>query len=254
MQTRADINQILLRKLDELCERNPGYSLRALAKKLNLSPSHLSRVLRQQKHLSYQTSLRIARELNIPQHETQEILDSATERKKTGRSNPVQSRDPKLLEYDTFKVISEWYYFPLLELVRTKGFKSQPAWIAKRLGISVPLVTAALRRLEGLGFIQMTNGQITLSENSFLKTSDDLKAIAIRRHHEQMLGKSLEALENQDVLRREFQGLNLNFDLSQISEAKSVLREFTKRFNKKFGKASGEEVYQLNLQFFSLTG
>ncbi len=224
-----------------------------MARKLNISPSHLSRVIRQKKQLSYQTSLRIARELNIPQHETQQILASAKDRKKKSQTQPVATRDSKLLEYDTFKVISEWYYFPLLELIQTKGFKSNPAWISKRLGIPVTVVSAALRRLEALGFIRTDDGQVTLADGAFLKTSDDLQAIAIRRHHEQMLGKSLEALETQDVLQREFQGLNLNFDREHLAEAKNAIRQFVKRFNNKYASESGDEVYQLNLQFFSLT-
>ena len=53
------------------------------------------------------------------------------------------------LQMDTFRVISDWYHFGILELTYLKSFKSDPRWIAKALGITE--IEAVLFRPRGGG-------------------------------------------------------------------------------------------------------
>lgn len=251
-----EINQILQHRLAEIAEKNPLFSLRALARKLQVSPSHLSRVLRGEKNFSYQCTVRLARELDLSQKHTELILKNfeiKTTKKKKETQAQQDLRQQKILEFENFRLIADWYHFPILELVRTKGFISSENWIAKRLTLPVPVVTAALKRLENLGFISGLPNAIKLEHAEILKTTNDIQSIAIRKHHTQMLQKATEALETQDISEREFQAMNLNFNKSDMASAKAAIRKFTKDFNKKFSRKSGDEVYQLNLQFYSLT-
>lgn len=229
--------RLLHQRWAEMVEKNPRFSLRAFAKRLGVSPSHLSRVLNGKKSLSLETAVQISRELGIDL--TGEFSD--------------QALPTKTLNFEVFKVISDWYHFPLLELIRTKGFKSDARWIAKRMELPLPIVTAALDRLESLELIERKDGEIKLTNQNFLETLDDIPSAATRNHHEQMLSKAVESLNSEPVSKREFQSLNFNFDPEEMEEAKKAIRDFCKRFNKKYGKTSGKEVYQLNLQFFGLT-
>ena len=52
------------------------------------------------------------------------------------------------LTLDHFSVISEWYHFAILSLAETQDFKSYPAWIAGRLGISQKDAKAAVLTLK----------------------------------------------------------------------------------------------------------
>lgn len=255
--TSNDLKQILLFRLSEMTERNPRFSLRALAKRLNVSPSHLSRVLRGRKQFSYEMTTRLVRELDLSAEQSARVLrEFETSRKSQGMSMNFASRDQRekqILDLESFRLIADWYHFPLLELIRIKGFQANEKWMARRLSLPHPVMTAALRRLERLGFIERAKGTISLKENKLFKTPDDIHSVAIRRHHEQMLQKANEALESQSTEVREFQGLNLIFDPSDTEMAKKIIRNFVRDFNKAFSKESGEEVYQLNVQFFALT-
>jgi uncharacterized protein (TIGR02147 family) len=237
MHSPENYRRLLRQRLGELTEKNPSFSLRAFAKRIGISASHLSRVMNGKKALSLETAVQISRELGLDLTE-----DLGAE----------GSSATKPLNLDVFKVIADWYHFPLLELIKTKGFRSNEQWIAKRLGLSLALAQAALDRLESLELIERANGEIKATGENFLTTSNDIPSGAIRKHHEQMLEKGAEAL-NDDPKSREFQGLNLNFNPEDLPEAKEAIREFYKKFNKKFSRDSGKEVYQLNLQFFKLT-
>jgi uncharacterized protein (TIGR02147 family) len=253
---QTEITHILQKRLGELMEKNPQFSLRALAKRLKVSPSHLSRVMRGQKNFSHQSTLRLAHELDLDREQTERILKELSAARTQRKESPLlaerDERTHRVMAFETFRLVAEWYHFPLLELIRTKGFRHEEAWIAKRLGLAPSVVATALDRLEKLGFIKRAAGKIHLREAEMLKTPDDIRDIAIRKHHTQMLAKAAEALEV-DPLMREFQALNLGVDPSEMNEAKKAIREFVKSFNKKFSKDRGHEVYQLNVQFFSLT-
>jgi hypothetical protein len=52
---------------------------------------------------------------------------------------------------------------------------------------------------------------------------------------------------------RDFQGKTVAIPADQIQEAKQLIRDFSKHFDRKIDVARGDSVYQLNIQFFPLT-
>ena len=206
---------------------------------MGISASHLSRVMNGKKSLSLEMIVRIAQELEI---------DLSLEK----MPGPMAGTS-RTVDLEVFKVIADWYHFPILELTNTKGFKSDEKWIAKRLGMPLSILKAALDRLESLELIERVDGKIRATGGDFLETTNDIPSGAIRKHHEQMLAKAAEALNADSPELREFQAMNLGFNPEDLGAAKEMIREFYKRFNKKFSRASGKEIYQMNLQFFKLT-
>ncbi|MGZ6478240.1 MAG: DUF4423 domain-containing protein, partial [Bdellovibrionales bacterium] len=76
---------------------------------------------------------------------------------------------------------------------------------------------------------------------------------AIRKYHRQMLTKAIEAIDQQDVREREFQGVTVAIDHRQLPEAKAALEKFVMRFNQRFSKSpKATAVYQMSLAFFRL--
>ncbi len=247
--------------LAQRCSKNPSYSLRAFAKQLSMSPSHLSRVLNGTKMISPSTAYKIASNLDLKNDQVEHFMDLVQlERSSEGSKELILQRlekrsrteNKRTLDLEMFKVLSDWYYLPLVELIKTKNFKSEPKWIAHRLGISHAEVNEALDRLNRLGIVTVEDGKIVSVESEFLITSQDIASAAIKKHHEQMIGLSITALKDQGIEERDFQGLNFIFDPEKVPAAKKALRKFVDKFNMEFGR-TGEEVYQLNIQFFKLT-
>jgi transcriptional regulator with XRE-family HTH domain len=234
MTTHDVFRHKLRSKLGELTEKNPRFSLRAFAIKTGLSPSVLSRVLNGKRNLSLKTMARLSRVLELEFNPSVDEVPSQT------------------LGLETFKVLADWYHFPIIELMRSEDFEGDAAWIAKRLGLPLAIVQAALDRLERLDLVERVSGKLKPTTDQFLKTTDDIASDAIRCHHRQMLAKADAALD-EDLDSREFQGINISFNFAELPEAKKMIRDFVKKFNRRFASRKGRDVYQLNLQFFNLT-
>jgi len=258
-----DYRKQLKEALGEKTALRPGYSMRAFAKQVEISPSHLSRVLRGEKDLSPKSALKIALELDFNHEKREQFLDLVSyhsadphtkklllERiNKRLKGNLKQSLDDEL-----FKVISDWYYLPLFEFTKAKGFKSDSLWIAKKFNLSVAEINAAIDRMESLSLLTRdSHGNLSVRSELQIQTTDDITSMAIRKHHKQMSEKAIQALQTQMTEEREFQSVHFAFSPNNIKRAKKMIREFADKFESELKPLSGEEVYQLNLQFFRLT-
>lgn len=237
--------------------------MRAFAKHVGISASHLSRVLSGKKDLSPESATRIAIELKLSEEQINHFLDlvslqsanSHTQKLLLERINRRQTRTSrKVLNSETFQAISDWYYFSLLELIRTQGFRSEAGWIAKRLGLTVSEVEFAIQRLQTLGLIRIDQNRVmTSTGEADSHTVNEMPSTDVRKHHEQMGQKAVTALTEQPYEEREFQGIQIAFNRAYLQKAKLLIRNFTEQFEAEFRFHPGEDVYQLNLQFFNLT-
>ena len=249
--------------LAEKCAQNPAYSLRAFARQAGVSPSHLSRVISGMKTLSSQMALKIASALDLQAQELEhfldlvslEVADQHTKKLLVDRIlSRTKSTDARTLDMERFHLLADWYCLTLYELTQAKGFQSDPAWIARKLRVSLAEAKVAIDRLEQLELISVSEeGVITALEKTYLETSDDISSIAIRKHHEQISQKAIQALKEQSVDDREFQSVHFVFDEKQMAKAKKLIREFSVRFESELKQRPSTEVFQLNVQFFRLT-
>jgi uncharacterized protein (TIGR02147 family) len=246
--------KILTDEIARKCLQNPQYSLRALARHTGLSPSHLSRVTRGKGRITVKTALAVSVGLGLSPAKRKLFLDLV--KSKNGKSeikNPP-TKNRVTLEMDSFQIISDWYCLPLLELFRSKKFRSCPKWLAHKFSISVHEVRSTLEKFKALGLIEIdSHGEIALVDDHFLETLDDIPHTAVKSHHEGMIRRSLDALRLQEAAKREFQSLNLRFDPKKIKQAKAMIRDFVNKFETRFQSADSGAVFQLNAQFFSLT-
>lgn len=255
--------QYLQYALQERCAKNPSYSLRAFARQVGVSPSHLSRVLKGQKDISAAAAQRIVRHLNLKRPEMEHFLDLVgwetsegqakvlLEKRVSARAASIARRTLRL---DVFRLIADWYHLPLLELAATRGFKSDPRWIAAKLGITLPEAKASLRLHLALKLLHLqADGKLIRSDDASVETTDDIPAAAIRRHHEQMSRKAARAIHEQTLVEREFQSVQFPVEEKKIQKVKELIREFAQKLENDFRSSEGEDVYQINLQLFRLT-
>src|SRR5436309_2305259 len=124
----GDYRSILREELEQRCKANPRYSLRAFARDLGLSPSGLSRILREHQGLSGSSALRIARKMKMSSEETERFRNlviaadgrSRDHRKAAQTQLAVEEESRRRfqrLELDVFRAISDWYHYAILELV-----------------------------------------------------------------------------------------------------------------------------------------
>jgi uncharacterized protein (TIGR02147 family) len=157
------------------------------------------------------------------------------------------------LTLDAFQVISDWYHYAILELALTKGFRSHPDWIARRLGISPHAAQAAIERLRRLELLEEREDGTLVPQNDFTASPSGIPSEAIRKSHRQLLEKALSALELQTVDERDFSSMILAIDKKDVPRAKKAIKNFRREFDSSFGKSKTKnQVYCLAVQFFSL--
>jgi uncharacterized protein (TIGR02147 family) len=262
MQTRS-ARSYLGEELARRLRANPRYSQRAFARQLGLSAGELSEVLRGKRALGLKSALRVARALGLTPAETRHLLALAqVERSQAlagGRDGELlaplseQELHARQLTLDMFHIVSDWYCFGILTLAECDDFRTDPAWIARRLGLSRGEVRVALERLERVGLIER-KGRGFVAARDYVLSPDGIPSEAIRSYHKQILARAIDAVDAQPVPERSFRGVGFAFDPRQLDAVKKDIGEFLDALVKKYQRGRRTEVYYLETALFRLTG
>lgn len=256
MQEQLAVQNLLRRKYEEIRAKNPQYSRRAFSKRAGLSPGAMSELLSGQRQVSRKLAEKLAANLGLDPQERAELLGKFPVRLRRGVKPAVGTVSPAQylqLSSDQFRVIADWHHLAILSLVRTRDFRSEPAWIAARLGLPVSTVTTALERLLRLGLLEKgPRGKLSRGEARY-RTSDDVSSASIRAAHAQYLNHALGALERLPVEARDFTSLMLPMDPARLARAKEMIRQFQDEFSTEVEAGGGSEVFQLCIQLFPLS-
>ncbi len=258
----SDYRRYLRSVLEKRCQQNPRYSLRAFARDLGLTPSYLSEVINGKRNLTLNQAGRFSENLLFTDKEMNYFSDLIqVEHSKSEKIRSIATRRISKIrdqskfsevELDAFNVISDWYHSAILELTETKEWKSDPKWIAKRLGISVIEASEGLSRLIRVGILAEVEGIVKKSKAKF-KVGKDTPSTAIRSHHKQILAKANVALEEQGLNEREFGSLTIAVPSDKIDDYKKLIREFKNNLHSLNEGQDCDEVYTLGIQFFRIS-
>lgn len=244
---KVTFQRLLQEELVHRCRKNPGYSLRAFARSLNVEPSALSQMINGKRPITKSMKLRLGSALGFKVHELEKIPASETD-----SVGPFQT-----LELDTFAVISDWYHYAILELTYVEGFKSDPSWISKRLGITKLECSIAIERLLRLKLLEEVEGGVlrdTSQDGELTSLHPSMSSDAARNYQIQLLELSKKSVENDSLNIRNQTSATFCFDTDDFEEAVESITKFRRKFAKDFQpKKKGSEVYQIQISFFPLT-
>jgi uncharacterized protein (TIGR02147 family) len=160
------------------------------------------------------------------------------------------------IEHGMFEYLSHWYNPAIRELAGRDDFQASPVWIAPRLlpPISEEQAEQALTLLFDLGMlVRAEDGRVHRGEPS-MTTGHEIRSLAIGNYHRQMMTRAAESIQNIPRERRDISALTITVNASQVTELKERIHAFRETLLE-YGDAaaSGEVVYQLNIQLFPLT-
>jgi uncharacterized protein (TIGR02147 family) len=239
--------QFLLQELAERKTRNPVYSIRAFARDLDVSSTALCDVLAGKRDLSRKNAEKVASILCLSPGRTQSLMREIL------KSDYAEGQvDFQTLEEDTFRLLSDWYHFALLNLAKIKTNRASPPWIAKRLGISVLESRHALSLLRRLGFLAIERGRLVRTGRPlFFKPTSMPRAL--KKFQNQILVKAQESIERDRVEDRYVTSFVMPVDIRKLSAAKEMILNFQKRLMQLLEAGELTEVYVLSVQLFPLT-
>jgi uncharacterized protein (TIGR02147 family) len=247
MKAEESVRTILATEFFNLQSKNPSFSMRAYSKKVGIPQSAISEIIARKRRITEKMAAKILSGLTISPDRASEILHFY----KTNQ--PVQDAFESL-DVDQFHLISDWYYFAILSLSETRGFKSAPDWIAKRLGISEKKVVAAVDRLVRLGLLrQNPKNKKLVPTGAGYKIDPGVATSAVKKACRENIYLSSQALETTRFEDRDFTAITLCFDPAKMILAKKMIKDFRANFARAMEAEAKAEVYKLTVQLFPLT-
>lgn len=242
------IKNLLLQELTRRQSRNSAYSLRAFARDLGIGVTTISDVLADKRNLSKTNLQKVIERLLVSPLEQEKLWENY----KHLMHRPSAVDDRTLLEEDVFRMIADWHYLAILNVIKLKDFNGTSAWVAARLGLKEEEVDEAFERLERLELVRKNRDTYTRTKKS-LSTTRDIPSAAIRKHHSQNLTLAEQSLHRDPVETREFASITLAVNPAKLSLAKDLLLRTRKKIVELLDNGDTSEVYTLSFQLFPLT-
>lgn len=242
--------------------KNERYSLRAYAKSLGVHYSALSRILAGKLEMTPETSVAVARKLRLDNNEmrrfVRSVFDAKTQKESVRLGEMIDSPElrpqPSRLPLVQYRKVAKLCCLVFLELVQTVGFKSEPAWIAKRMNLDEAKVDGMIEDLVEMKLIARTEdgGLVNGEANMTAVKSEETNAI----HQEiqaEILESSLRSLKNDDFTKRLHYGMTMSINLEKIEHARKRIMAFIEQLSDELEVDPREEVYQLAVSLFPMT-
>lgn len=242
--------------------RNRRYSIRSFARDLGLDPGTTSRVLSGKQVPGSRIGKRICERLSLTADEEAQFFSSlalAKKASKVRRMSPALRKllsrgrlmAPKELSLETYSVISEWYHAVILEMPFLQGFKSDPRWIARELGISESEARKAISRLTALKLLGKRNGKLANAGGQLTTANKALTTAAHQRNQRQFLEQAIFALQSDPIEKRNMIRVTMAIDPDRLPSAKEMISRFNRRLCRFLESGRRREVYTFSSAFFS---
>ncbi|MEQ1665026.1 MAG: DUF4423 domain-containing protein, partial [Bdellovibrionales bacterium] len=161
-----------------------------------------------------------------------------------------------LLDEDAFLAVQDWYHDAILELVKTKNFKSDFNWVANKLSLPVVQIRDAVERLQKLNLLKIhKNGRW---ENEWADNTTQLTELntstALREYQKILLEKSLAALLLLPIEERMNSSLMVAINSADLPKIRELVKKFRRDLNKFVSKdeATLNKVYAFMISGFPI--
>lgn len=256
MNEQVRVQQLLMRKFLEMKSKNPQFSVRALAQRLEMQPGATNEILKGQRRVSRKIAEKIADKLSLdPSERTDLLKDFPLTLKRNTQGRKARSQDLEVLKLnaDQFELIAEWIHFAILSLIRVKDFKSDVGWIANRLGVTDVEARKAILRLQHLNLIHIgENGVITRTPQP-IRTTDDIKDLSLQRMHMNDMEMAREKIQSVRVDQRDFTNYTFPANPKTLKRAKEIIRKAQDDLEELMNDDEAKDVYRVCMYLFPLT-
>lgn len=241
------------------------FSMRAMAKKLGISSSHLSYILQGQRHLPLRLLEPLSKLLDIDSVDRDRILrevllksGAEVERAKDLLSLK-QSPPVKQLKWDTIAktdFIADWADIAIFLCAGLSDYDGSPEFVANRLFLELGQVNKKMKALVESGFLQIVDGKMIRGKKTLqMKSGKDFSLI--RKYHKAHLDNASWSLEHNteddDLANRLITGLSFTVSKKMIPRLKQKIQNFILEMAEESIDETPDEVYQLAVQLFPLS-
>lgn len=267
----SDLRTYLQAMIAYLKATRRAFSYRQFSKAAGFSsPNFLKLVAEGERNLSPSSIPKFAKGLGLDEKErdTFEVLallslaQSDEERNRYyGRLRQAsEATSPaRRLEAAQFDIYSHWFVLPIRDLLVHPEFDEDPEWIARavRPRISAARAAMALRLLEQTGLARRDDSGRLVQAERTISTGPQVRSLAIRNYHRQMLALAQDKLDTVALDRRDYSSLTLSMTGEQLAEVKRRVERFRAELIELIDGAgpvpADADVFQVGFQVFPLT-
>jgi uncharacterized protein (TIGR02147 family) len=241
-------------------KRNPSYSMRSFANFLDINAASLSSILNGKRPLPIKKIRTVADKLKLNQNEKSLFINCSSLGKINLTDielNDVNYERKLIVDDEThYNIIAQWEHYALLSLLELDHFVSDNQWIADELNITLKRTIEVIENLLKKGLlVKDSNDQYYRNSESVI-TPDEIVSPALRASHKEAMDMGKQKIDELDIHLRDFTSFTLPGDLSKLSEAKVLIREFKEKLECLFEakELPKTNVIQCNLQLFPISG
>lgn len=233
--------------------KNPRYSVRALARDLELQAPSLSHILNGNRPLPKEKTEHVIKKLSLTEHERVLFTESLYRTKTNIDEIKISPLDKRFMLDESYgKIIAEWEHYAVLHLFDIEGFECTPEDISKRLAITTTRAEKVLNNLIACNLLNFVMGKL-LRQHPEIRTTEDVKSHALRASHLENLEIAKEKLDQVSIELRDFSSSIYAIDVNKIPEAKTIIREFRHKMTALLKGGNRTEIYQMAIQFYPLS-
>ena len=240
-------------------KKRKGYSLRALARDLEVSPTFISRMFNSKKKVPLAMVGPIARVLDM---DFETVLEVRRQLLPVDPLAQAQFRTPgssgpwAVTTKRSLSALRQWFYLPLMELTCCIDYDGSHDYLARRLGLSPVTVEVAVRELISLSLLEQDANGYVRKTDPLLRMASSQSVAQVRAFHRQMLKRAdeeLSRIDSEAFAQRLIMGVTVTAAPEDIAIAKKMLADSLHEIANFLAKAQGTEVYHLAAQLFPLT-
>ena len=258
MDPQEKLRQSLISYFDRARKTNPAFSLRSLAKKINVPAGNLSQFLSGQRKFSATTVESIARQITESPEERKDLLEEINRlhvdsKKKASAKKTSSDYDYSALSEDEFAALDEWYYYAIRTVLSLAHPKYEVEWLAEKLNISAQKADKALKLLFKLNLIALSPDGKIVRTRKHLKTPDSIKKSskihAVKtKIHQQHIEHALYSLGAHDPSKRDITWVNIPANSAKLDLAREIIRKCQDDLLALLEDESPDETYRLTIQ------
>jgi len=260
MKTTATLIKEIIEKKNA---GNRRFSLRTLAKKMQIPSGRLSEIFSGKRRLTDYYLEKIFVALKLSEEEVALIRNAHY---KETYTDPEESsnHEATLLTREHIDQLISWKLYAIMSFLETTAYteiaqgKSASSFHTEEIGKALSLPTAEaqalLKTMEFARFIEWNDAKKKwLTRLSNTTTGYDIPSQAIQNYHLKILDLAKEKLPKVSVANRDYSSMTMTLDPKDLVRAKKMLRDFRQKFTAKLEASPRKKVYQLSMQFFPLT-
>jgi|GEM_PF-3080536 len=239
--------QKILDRLNEKKAKNSNFSVRLLAKKVNLNSGSLSSYLKGKRGLNLEITRSLMESLGFAPHEISECLSISLAAVQQDRAKIVVPAktitDPRQL-----KSISSLESFAVLSSIEILKENATEFYIVQKTGLAQTRIETLLKDLQDAGLIEFRETHFVRTYNR-INTPDDQPNESANRINCDAVELAREALKS-PVSDRDITTVVMPSNPNKLREAKLLIRDFQDRMMALLEDEQKSEVLVLAVQLF----